>query len=202
MQLNQGVSKLKMIKMIGVLAMAAIVSACSSHAPNSNYEMVIGNKNPEVMTASFVQWNAEYAVTAKHNKYPESPEYVSETVDLVFFKNKPNDKFNPAIEWRNPKADEEVIHVGPKANGLTVELRGTFIKDEVEFKDGRYAISSSRTIGGMSGGPVYSADKTAILGMSVGRDQNIKINDVVYENVAVFVDSGTIQEEWDKFQKQ
>lgn len=191
-----------MFKMMCSLALAAIISACSSHAPNSNYEMIVNNKNPEVITASFIQWNEEYAVTAKHNKYPEDPAYVSDTVDLVFFKNKPNDKFNPAIEWRNPKADEEVIHVGPKDNGLTVELRGKFIQDEVEFKDGRYAISDSRTIGGMSGGPVYSEDKSAILGMSVGRDRNIKINDVVYENLAVFVDSETIKEEWDKFQKQ
>lgn len=193
---------MKIVKMMCALVLAAAVVGCSIHAPNSNYDTIIENKNPEVTTASFIQWNAEYAVTAKHNKYPESPEYVSETVDLVFFKNTPNAKFNPSIEWRNPKADEEVIHVGPKPNGLAVELRGKFIKDEVEFKDGRYAISDSKTIGGMSGGPVYSADKSAILGMSVGRDLNIKIHDVVYENIAVFVDSETIKEEWEKFQKQ
>lgn len=190
-----------MIKLMCVLGMSTIISACSSQVPSSNYDTILGNKNPEVMTASMVQWNNEYAVTAQHNKYPENPDYVSNTVDLVFFKNKPNSKFNPTIEWRSPKDGEEVIHVGPKDNGLTVELRGNYITDNVEFKNGKYDVSSSKTIGGMSGGPVYSADKSAILGISVGRDKNVKINDVVYENIAVFIDAETIKEEWNKFQK-
>lgn len=176
-----------------------MISACSSHAPNKNYDNIIEHK---VFTSSFIQWNKEYAVTAKHNKFPESPAYVSEDIDLVFFKNKANNTFDSNIEWRNPKDNEKVIHVGPTDDGREVEMSGRFIKADIEFKDGNYAISDSKNIGGMSGGPVYSEDKSAILGMTVGRDLNIQINDVVYKDIAVFVDADTIQSEWNKFQNQ
>lgn len=190
---------MKMLKMIVVMACVVLVAACSS-PPNSNYKKITDLQDGKVISASYIQWNSEYAVTAKHNLYPKNPDYVSETYDLAFFKHPADKGFNSNIQWRNPSIEEPVTHVGSNSGDRTLTRHGTSINQEILYEGAAYSVSSAAIIKGMSGGPVYSEDKQSILGMSVAKANNAKINGVIYPDIALFIESSKIEQEWDKFQ--
>lgn len=169
---------------------------------NGNYKQIKDMQNHEKISASYIQWNSEYAVTAKHNLYPKNPDYVSDTLDLAFFKNKADNHFNNNIVWRDPYIDEPVIHVGSSLKDITLNRKGIALNQYVTYDGVNLPISTANVMKGMSGGPVYTEDKKTILGMTVARTSKVEINGVTYNSTALFIESSKIQEEWDKFQKK
>lgn len=192
---------MKMLKFMLVMMTFVFLTGCGS-TPNSNYKKITDLQKNEVISASYIQWNSEYAVTAKHNLYPKNPDYVSDTLDLAFFKNKADSHFNENIQWRNPSIDEPVVHVGSSRNDITLNRNGLALNQLVSYEGADLPISTANVMKGMSGGPVYSQDKKYILGMTVARTSSVEIAGKKYASVALFIESSRIEEEWNKFQKQ
>lgn len=189
---------MKILKIIALTLAVFSAAACSTN--HSNYEKIVDVQDGKIINASYIQWNKNYAVTAKHNLYPKNPDYVSDTLDLAFFKHPADKKFDASIVWRNPSIDEELTHVGSSQNQVTLSRNGQFINQPILYNGGEYAVSSATTFKGMSGGPVYSNDKQSILGMSVANGKNANINGVNYPNIALFIQTDSIEKEWEKFQ--
>lgn len=180
------------------LLLVSFLFGCATK--NTNYHKIYDKQKESYISASYIQWNSEYAVTAKHNKYPEKPDYISEKYDLVFFKHPADARFDPNTVWRNPYIEEEVVHVGSSSSQNTLSRNGKFINQEVLYLNEPYSISSATVFKGMSGGPVYSEDKKFILGMTVAKASNAKINDVTYPHIAFFLQTEVIEKEWENFQ--
>lgn len=51
----------------------------------------------------------------------------------------------------------------------------------------------------MSGGPIYSEDRRAIVGMSVAKSYNPTVKGNQYSEVAILIPSSVIEAEWVKF---
>lgn len=151
--------------------------------------------------ASFIQWNEDYAVTAKHVTIVKNPVFIcSSGCDMVFFKHKA-DNFNKQQKWRNAVFGEAVKAVGNIGNIFSVERHGKVLKDVVKDNPKAeyfYLVNDADTVSGMSGGPVYAANDNALIGMTIGVSQKSQSAGI---QESVFVPYEVIRVEWEKFQE-
>lgn len=159
----------------------------------------LGLNNDDNGKFSYIQMNDEYAMTAKHISTLKEHEYeCSLGCDLVFFKHK-NPKFENGL-WRAPVIKEEVAQIGITHEGGIIikmgEVTDEYTKPEKDSKF--YNMSTtSKTVKGMSGGPVYGADGK-IIGMTIGAPKDrTEVKDVD----SIFIPYEIIKLEWENFEK-
>lgn len=149
-------------------------------------------------TASFIQWNEDYAVTANHVLYVNDVVYTcSVGCDLKFFKHKAD---APVAQWRDRVPNEKIVAVGLNINRESQFRTGKDINIPVsDSKDGSYTYytTDARSVGGMSGGPVYGMDKK-VIGMTLGSSAFEEKGKVL--NVSTYLPYALVQQEWDKYQ--
>jgi hypothetical protein len=125
---------------------------------------------PMVFMGTATQWNEEYAVTAAHIPFTDNVAHRCSTgCDLVFIKRKAE---GPVPQWREPVPGEEVVAVGYSGAMLfPVHGKGQAKSTRVVLEDKpssvAYATHDAPLTMGMSGGPLYGADK-AVLGINLG----------------------------------
>lgn len=150
--------------------------------------------------ASFIQWNEDYAITAKHVTIVKNPDFIcSSGCDMVFFKHKA-DNFNKQQKWRNAVFGEAIKAVGNIGNIFSVERHGKVLKDVVKDNPKAeyfYLVNDADTVSGMSGGPVYAANDNALIGMTIGVSQEATAAGV---KESIFVPYEVIRAEWACFQ--
>jgi hypothetical protein len=120
---------------------------------------------PMLLMASAIQWNEDYAVTAKHT--PFLPNVVHEGLgDVVFFKH----KASKVPQWRQFVPGESVTAVGFNSLMMPVKGKGHTLDSLVRLEGTPgsvfYSIHDGPITKGMSGGPVF-ADDGKVVGMNV-----------------------------------
>lgn len=159
-----------------------------------------------MLMATAIQWNEDYAVTAKHTPYLSNVVHEGRG-DVVFIKH----KASQAPLWRQPVPGEEVTAVG--YNSLLMPVKGTGhtlpALVRLDNKDGGvfYSTHDGPTVKGMSGGPVF-ADDGKVVGITVAYIPKSKIADLnrpdlaASDRISVFMSYKEIDKEWRRFQGQ
>lgn len=185
-----------------LLATAVIVAAlpgCST-AVHYPFGIAVADTATQKGTASFTQWNEEYAVTASHVAWVNDVAFTCEAgCDLKFFKHKAT---GPVIEWRNRVPNEEVVAVGLNEDRIGQVRTGKDINISVRLSDNSpyiYYTHSAKTQGGMSGGPVYGKDRK-VIGMILGSTTVVENGTTRY--ASVYMPYSLVQQQWAKFQAQ
>ena len=159
---------------------------------------------PLLLMASAIQWNEDYAVTAKHT--PFLPNVVHEGLgDVVFFKH----KASKVPQWRQFVPGESVTAVGFNSFMMPVQGRGRTLDSLVRLEGTPgsvfYSVHDGPITKGMSGGPVF-ADDGKVVGMNVafiakdGIDARNRPDLANKARVSVFMSYSEIDKEWRRFQ--
>jgi hypothetical protein len=145
--------------------------------------------------ASFIQWNEEYAVTARHVGKLDTTAFVCDAnCDLQFVRHR---AVEPYAAWRDARDDESFTNMGLNANGRTVVSTGNNLNLPVTFGGAvglPYRTSTVKVIPGMSGGPVYG-DDGKVVGMAIASFMGEHGRDSIYVPYSV------ILEQWHHFKK-
>ena len=161
---------------------------------------------PLMFQGSAVQWNADYAVTAKHIPFLWNVAHKGRG-DLVFFKHK-SDK---VPVWRQYVGGEAVTAAGLSPFLVPVRSSGHAKVSRVtllDFNDGvRYGLSDMALVKGMSGGPVFGQDNQ-VVGINIGfiwagnykNSPNPEI--AATERASIFLPYDEILKEWNVFQDE
>lgn len=150
--------------------MFILISGCTHNSEFENFgklHSVVGNYDSY---ATYIQFNKEYAITAKHVDNIKNGIKCSTGCDLVFFKKNANN-FNQTIKWRDPIVGEKIIITGNSVSNRIVKKEGIVLKDIITpDKESKfyYFLNSANSLDGMSGGPVFAKSDGAIVGMTIG----------------------------------
>ena len=159
---------------------------------------------PMLLMASAIQWNADYAVTAKHTPFLRN--VVHEGLgDVVFFKHKASE----IPHWRQYVPGETVTAVGYNSLMMPVQGKGHALSSLVRL-DGTpgsvfYSVHDGPITKGMSGGPVF-ADDRSVVGINIaiiptsGIDAIRRPDLVGKDRVSVFMSFSEIDKEWRRYQ--
>ncbi|MDP9556547.1 UNVERIFIED_ORG: hypothetical protein J2W65_002183 [Pseudomonas parafulva] len=159
---------------------------------------------PMLLMASAIQWNADYAVTAKHTPFLRN--VVHEGLgDVVFFKHKASE----IPHWRQYMPGETVTAVGYNSLMMPVQGKGHALSSLVRL-DGTpgsvfYSVHDGPITKGMSGGPVF-ADDGSVVGINIaiiptsGIDAIRRPDLVGKDRVSVFMSFSEIDKEWRRYQ--
>lgn len=180
---------------VAVFAFAALAGCASpSQYPFGKLEADLSRQEA---TASFVQWNDDYAVTASHVLYVDDVVHTCESgCDLKFFKHKAD---APVAQWRDRVPNEPVVAVGLNINRENQRRTGNDMNVPVtDSADGSYTYytTDARTVGGMSGGPVYGLDKK-VIGMTLGQTSWDDQGKIVA--ASTYLPYSLVQQEWNKY---
>ncbi len=157
-----------------------------------------------LLMASAIQWNADYAVTAKHTPFLRN--VVHEGLgDVVFFKHKASE----IPHWRQYMPGETVTAVGYNSLMMPVQGKGHALSSLVRL-DGTpgsvfYSVHDGPITKGMSGGPVF-ADDGNVVGINIaiiptsGIDAVRRPDLVGKDRVSVFMSFSEIDKEWRRYQ--
>lgn len=189
-----------------------------SHAGIDDYFIKI-DKHSEVVIksqtfdshdyGSAIQWNKDYAVTAKHVSFAEGSVYTcSENCDIRFIKRKAE---SPLYRWRSPKPFEPIIFAGNSSGSKThisqgedlniaLYMSGSKVENKPFTPDATNTVlyaTNAKVVHGQSGGPVIGKDGE-IIGMVIGETQVVQNGKEFI--VSLYIPYNTIQKEWNKFQ--
>lgn len=191
---------------------ALILSGCSQMAPQSQPQENVSrvqalsqfgsyavgklflDQGFQKQTASFVQWNDEYAVTAKHVPGVDGQAYLCGVgCDLQFFRHKAE---VPFAQWRAAVPQESLSVVGFNLDrGINVSRGHDASRTVTDSPTLAYSYRTGKTVqktaGGMSGGPVYANDKK-VVGMHIGSEEGT-------EGTFIYVPYELVLSEWNKF---
>lgn len=196
------------------LAICALLSGCNGiptpfvNDPVYSQFFVVnsGPPLPLMFQGSAIQWNEDYAVTAKHIPFLWRVAHEGKG-DIVFFKH----KAKTVPKWRQYTDGERVTAVGFSPFLVPVKGSGHVLASRIVFSDRtdgvRYSASDAATTQGMSGGPVF-ADDGHVVGMvtafyphrysSKSEDPEIASK----ERISIFMPYDEVQNEWDRFAKE
>ncbi|MEG1348762.1 MAG: hypothetical protein RSD49_11995 [Hafnia sp.] len=185
-----------MLKIIRLALVFSILAGCSTF-PDDNYvdKYPFGKLLKQEQSASSIQWNSEYAVTAKHVTIVDTAYSCDSGCDLQFFKQKAQ---GPVPEWRDVTANEQIVASGWDTKLNTAIREGQDLNHPIISDSDKavYFTNNALVVGGMSGGPVYGIDGK-VLGMTVG------VASLVHkgkkQKVSVYIPREVIQKQWDKF---
>lgn len=201
-----------MIKTVPCLAAMMLLSGCNGVPttyvldPVYDQAFVVTSRGPLplLLMASAIQWNEEYAVTAKHT--PFLPDVVHEGLgDVVFFKH----KAAQVPLWRDYVPGEAVTAVGFNSLMLPVQGKGHALAPLVRLEGTKgsvfYSVHDGPIVKGMSGGPVFAEDGK-VLGINiafVSKDElqaRNRMDLVNSKRISVFMSFNEIDKEWRRFQ--
>ena len=159
---------------------------------------------PMLLMATAIQWNEEYAVTAKHTPFLRN--VVHEGLgDVVFFKH----KANKVPQWRQFVPGESVTAVGFNSFMMPVQGKGHTLASLVRLSGTPgsvfYSVHDGPITKGMSGGPVF-ADDGNVVGMNVAYiakdqiDARTRPDLADKQRISVFMSYSEIDKEWRRFQ--
>jgi len=149
---------------------------------------------------SYVQWNNEYAVTAKHVKYVPNIVYVSKDYDLVFFKH----PSTATVRWADTHVNENLVSKGfpffPKRN-KELSLAGQSVDINLTMDNlPHYYLIDALLVAGMSGGPVLNS-RNEVVGINIGYTKKLYNINNKTQHYSVYLSHQGIQKEWIKFQE-
>lgn len=176
---------------IYLFILCVLISGCSS---TSSPYLTIDNHG-EIVNASFIQWNNDYAVTVKH--IPQHPDYVyiSGKYDIQFFQHK-----GIPVKWANLKEKETIIFTG-YSNSEYVSIQSKDMGVSIKPKGNKipvYRAGIATIMPGMSGGAVInSQDK--VVGMNIGFTTEKVFFDNSYQKMSIFVPYHIIKSEWTNY---
>jgi hypothetical protein len=146
--------------------------------------------------ASYVRWNSDYVVTARHVGHLSGTVYVCDTgCDLQFVWHKGPSTY---AKWRDGVTGEVIVHMGMNAKGQAVITSGRNLNLPVVFGSAEglpYRTSSATSIPGMSGGPAYN-ESGEVIGMTIA---NYRADDSG-QRQAIYVPYSVILEQWHHYQ--
>ncbi len=159
---------------------------------------------PMLLMASAIQWNEDYAVTAKHTPFLRN--VVHEGLgDVVFFKH----KATQVPHWRQYIPGESVTAVGFNSLMMPVQGKGRTLDSLVRLEGTPgsvfYSVHDGPMVKGMSGGPLFAEDGK-VVGINVAfipKDEIDSRNrpDLADKaRVSVFMSYSEIDKEWRRFQ--
>ncbi|WEL58207.1 serine protease [Pseudomonas kermanshahensis] len=159
---------------------------------------------PLLLMASAIQWNEDYAVTAKHTPFLRN--VVHEGLgDVVFFKHKASE----VPHWRQYIPGESVTAVGFNSLMIPVQGKGHALPSLVRLEGTPgsvfYSLHDGPMVKGMSGGPVF-ADDGQVVGINIAFipkneiDARTRPDLADKERVSVFMSYSEIDKEWRRFQ--
>ncbi len=159
---------------------------------------------PMLLMASAIQWNEDYAVTAKHTPFLRN--VVHEGLgDVVFFKH----KATQVPHWRQYVPGEPVTAVGFNSLMMPVQGKGRTLDSLVRLEGTPgsvfYSVHDGPMVKGMSGGPLFAEDGK-VVGINVAfipKDEIDSRNrpDLADKaRVSVFMSYSEIDKEWRRFQ--
>lgn len=200
-----------MKKVAACLALCVLLAGCNGipkpfiNDPVYSQYFVVnsGPPLPLMFQGSAIQWNSEYAVTAKHIPFLWNVAHEGKG-DLVFFKH----KSKTVPEWRQYAAGEKLTSAGFSPFLLSMKSTGHAKASRVslmDFKDDvSYAIGDMALVKGMSGGPVFGEDHR-VVGINIAflpkstfsKSPNPEISGS--DRVSVFMPYDEIRKEWDIF---
>lgn len=156
--------------------------------------------------ASGVQWNKDYVVTAKHVSFADGIVYKSGgELDLQFVKKAVDNVIVP--KWRDRKAGENVTIIGVSQSGKVKEAKGKDLDIYSEKGNSINYLTTAVTVGGQSGGPVFSDDGHVIgilVAITDGKDANGNLDPSLKgkgKEFSLYIPYEVIQKEWNKYQK-
>lgn len=148
---------------------------------------------------SYVQWDAEYAVTVSHFKYKvANSEYASKEVDVQFVRK--SSKNVPV--WTSHKNFEQVT-----MTGFPVPFEEKTVQGQVSGHTMKhwnvdiYPLVSAKIIEGMSGGPVFNG-AGEVVGINIGYTLEPMHITQQPQAFSLFLPTSEIQKEWVKFMLQ
>lgn len=179
-------------------------SFASNPAHDQAFIVYSGAPMPMLLMASAIQWNAEYAVTAKHTPFISG--VVHEGLgDVVFFRH----KAEHAPQWRQFVPGEAVTAVGFNGLSMPVEGRGHALGSLIRLKGTGggvfYSVHDGPLVKGMSGGPLF-ADDGKVVGINVAYIAKDEIDGARRpdlagaERISVFMPYAEIDREWRRYQ--
>lgn len=173
-----------------------LLSACATTNNQENTYGQLGKWYSFEMRGSYVQWNKNYAVTAKHvenSSYPIS--YVSKTLDLKFIEL----KSESVPVWNNHIPREKVSMKG-FPSFFEEEVIGNISGPTITFMGSQsYQLVNGKVIKGMSGGPVFN-EKREVIGIIIGYT-TLTDGNGTEEFQSLFLPYSEIKKEWDNLQK-
>jgi hypothetical protein len=194
------------------LAAMMLLSGCNgmptSYVSDPVYDQAFvvtsGAPLPMLLMATAIQWNEDYAVTAKHTPFLRN--VVHEGLgDVVFFKH----KASKVPQWRQFVPGESVTAVGFNSFMMPVQGKGHTLDSLVRLEGTPgsvfYSVHDGPITKGMSGGPVF-ADDGKVVGMNVafiakdGIDFRNRPDLADKARVSVFMSYSEIDKEWRRFQ--
>lgn len=201
-----------MLKTVPCLAALTLLTGCNGMPSNfvsdpvydQAFVVTSGAPLPMLLMATAVQWNEDYAVTAKHT--PFLKDVVHEGVgDVAFFKH----KASRAPLWRQSVTGEAVTAVGFNSLMMPVKGAGHTLPGLVRLEGTKggvfYSVHDGPTTRGMSGGPVFAADGK-VVGITIAFIANSDVSRLRRPDLAgaqrlsVFMPYSEIEQEWQRYQ--
>lgn len=217
----KGISKF--IKVGLVASTISIIAGCNgtiqltTASDAKGYEPVFsGFPLPLFFVASSVQWNEDYAVSAKHTPFLRNIAYTCSTgCDLVFIKRKAD---NNIPEWRHSVPYEKLIAYGTSPLYIPAKTEGTSmatkLQKDVEVNNTKsielYKLNNMASMMGMSGGPIYGEDGK-VVGITLGFVIKTLMSDkklaqtpelIKPSSISFMMQTEIIEREWQIFQEQ
>ncbi|MFJ4429489.1 trypsin-like peptidase domain-containing protein [Pseudomonas sp. NPDC089395] len=159
---------------------------------------------PMLLMATAIQWNEDYAVTAKHTPFLRNVVHAG-LGDVVFFEH----KATRVPLWRQYVPGESVTAVGFNSLMMPVLGKGRTLDSLVRLEGTPgsvfYSVHDGPMVKGMSGGPVFAEDGK-VVGINVAfipKDEIDRRNrpDLADQaRVSVFMSYSEIDKEWRRFQ--
>jgi len=159
---------------------------------------------PMLLMASAIQWNEDYAVTAKHTPFLRNVAHEG-LGDVVFFKH----KATQVPHWRQYVPGESVTAVGFNSLMMPVQGKGRTLDSLVRLEGTPgsvfYSVHDGPMVKGMSGGPLFAEDGK-VVGINVAfipKDEIDNRNRPALADkarVSVFMSYSEIDKEWRRFQ--
>lgn len=216
MFLNSILRHKKSIAASSLVFSSMLLTACNGFVTplplGSEYQgktmMVSGLPAPGFFTGTAVQWNEDYAVTARHLIFMNNVSYrCSDKCDMMFVKRKAK---GPVPNWRTAVPGETLVTSGYNSLLMPVYGKGKAANNRLTIRGKGYPdplpVTEAASAMGMSGGPIYGESDKAVVGIVSGMayghtppTTTDPLNSANFKRYTYYVPYEKIQAEWELF---